>query len=156
FTKAAAGLESTGRLSARLDYVVWYARNAERVKYREVFTERDDPIGSVGGWVELSNGERRRLTREERADFDKIPVGARLFGDIDLTKPGPGAKYTVEFEGKEYESGKRWWGTPKDSLMRVIGQGRVIVVGNKLRFVKYADDFAFQPVGNLWHGLVGQ
>ena len=96
------------------------------------------------------------MTREERTGKRALPKGSRTFADIDLTKPGPGAKYSIEFEGKTYESGGRWWGTPRESLEKVIRAGKVIAVGNKLRLIRYADDFPFQAISNLWTGFGGQ
>jgi len=156
FTKGAAGLEAADRLAARIDYLVWYAKDLEKIKFHQIYERRIDPLGSGFSWLELLDGTRRRLTKEERVDISCFPKGARLFGDVDLTKPGPGVKYSIEFNNRNYDSGGRWWGTPKESLQKVIDKNRVIVVGNKLRFVKYADDFPFKAFSNLWEGLGGQ
>ncbi len=101
-------------------------------------------------WVELPDGSRRRMTREERQGEQALPNGSRVFADIDLTKPGPGAKYTIRYQGQLYDSGNRWWKTPKESLEKVIEAGKTIAVGKKLRLVRYADDFPLQAISNLW------
>jgi adenine-specific DNA-methyltransferase len=155
FTKGAAGLESTTRLSARLDYLLWYVKDIEAMKYRNLYVERGDSAGSGFNWIESPTGERRRMYAEERAGWEGMD-GIRVFQDIDLTKPGPGAKYGVEAYGKEFDSGKRWWGTPKESLQRALRTGRVMVVGNKLRLVRYLEETGDKVLNNLWDGLGGQ
>src|SRR5581483_6031253 len=155
FTKTAGGLESTKRIPTRLDYLLWYARDVERLKYKQLYERRANDIEAGYNHVELPSGEQRPLTTEERSGDAALPKGARLFRPDSLTKPGPGAKYTVVVEGKEYDSGRRWWGTPKESLEKLIAIGRVKPFGNTLRYIKYLDDFPLKPIGNLWEGLVG-
>jgi adenine-specific DNA-methyltransferase len=157
FTKAPGGLESTSRIGARLDYILWYSKNPGEARYQPLFQERRETEAIADGftWIETSDGNRRRLTREERLGTEPLPEDGRLFMDVSLTKPGPGSKYSIEFEGREYSSGRRWWGMTKESLERLIANGRVIPVGNGLRFVRYFDDFPFRRISNVWAGLGG-
>ena len=156
FTKAAGGLEATTRLSSRLDYLLWYARSSEHMKYVPLFEKRVDDVAAGFNSLELPDGTRRTLTAAERTGSDPLPRGSRLFMSVLLTKPGPGVKYEVEYEGRTFTAGNRWWGTPKDSLERVIDAKRVIATKTALRFVRYLDDFPFRSLSNLWDGLGGQ
>ena len=72
-----------------------------------------------------------------------------------MTKPGPGAKFTVEYKGQKYESGKRWWGTTPEGMQNVIKSGRIAASGNSIRFITYYNDFPFRALTNLWSGLGG-
>lgn len=155
FTKAPGGLESTTRLSSRIDYLLWYAKNREEVVFQPLFEQREDPIEDGFDMAELPSGERRRLDREERRDPKRLPSGARLAMSVSLTKPGPGSKYDVQFNGRTYDSGKRWWGMPKESLLRLIEKKRVIATEKELRFFRYLDDFPYRNISNLWTGLAG-
>lgn len=155
FAKAGGGLESTSRVSARLDYLVWYAKNARSMKYRRLFEERDDPIADGFDMVELSDGTRRRVTREERSGSAPLPENARLFGSVTFSKPGPGVKYEVDLNGKTFSSGRRWWGIPKESLIKVIDKGRTVTTENEIRFIKYFSDFPLRSMSNLWDHLGG-
>lgn len=155
FAKAGGGLESTSRVSARLDYLVWYAKRATALKYRRLFEVRTDPIADGFDMVELIDGARRRVTKEERSGDISIPQGARLFGSVTFSKPGPGAKYEVELNGKSYTSGRRWWGLPKESLLKVVAAGRTVTTENEIRFVKYFSDFPLRSMSNLWDRLGG-
>lgn len=59
---------ATARLGGVCDYIIWYSKNHDKHKYHPLFVEKT--IGGVGatnyGFVELANGERRRLTKEEK------------------------------------------------------------------------------------------
>lgn len=72
-----------------------------------------------------------------------------------MTKPGPGSKFDVYYEGKTYDSGGRWWGTTPEGMQNIIRANRVIATNNSLRFVSYFDDFPYRAFTNLWDGLGG-
>lgn len=156
FTKGATGLKASNRLATRLDYLVWYAKDANNIKYRQLFTLRNTEIDPSFGWIENQNGERRRLSSEEKSGSVLIPPNVRVFQDVALTKPGPGAKYVIEYQGQQFDPGKRWWGTTKESLRRVIKANKVIKVGKSIRQVRYADESQTVAIGNLWDGFLGQ
>jgi adenine-specific DNA-methyltransferase len=155
FTKTAGGLETAKSLATRFDYLVWYARDAKQVKFRQLYEQRPDDVDAGYNLLMLNNGETRPLSKEEKQDLKKIPEGSKLFRSDSLTKPGPGSKYEIELDGKKYTSGNRWWGSPKESIFKLIKCGRVKPFGNTLRYIKFLDDFPYKPLNNLWIGYVG-
>ena len=72
-----------------------------------------------------------------------------------MTKPGPGSKFEVEYQGKKYDSGRRWWGTTPEGIKNVIKANRVVSTDKSIRFVAYFDDFPYRAFTNLWDGLGG-
>lgn len=156
FTKGATGLGSTDRLPARLDYLIWFSKKPEAHKYRPLFTLRSMTIDPNFNWVMLPDGSYRRLTPDERSGLCELPKNARLFGDVSLTKPGPGRKFEIEFKGVKFDSGKRWWGMTPESLSRALKTGRVDQFGNALRQIRFQDESTAVALGNLWEGFLGQ
>ncbi len=156
FTKGATGLAAAGRMPARLDYLLWYGRSSETsVKYRQLYTLKNAVEDNNFPWVILPSGERVRRTQLEKFKED-MPAGARFGQDVSLTKPGPGAKYEVEYLGRLFNSGKRWWGTTREQLERALKTDRIIVIGNNLRHLRYLDESSLTAIGNLWDGFLGQ
>jgi len=45
-TKTAGGLETTNRIPARLDFIIWYTKNNEVIKYRKLYEQRLDDISA--------------------------------------------------------------------------------------------------------------
>jgi adenine-specific DNA-methyltransferase len=154
-TKGATGLSASGRMPARLDYIIWYARRSDQVKYRQLFILKSESNDPNFPWVILPSGERRRRTEFER-DGASLPENALLGQDVSLTKPGPGAKYEVEHVGRKFSSGSRWWGTTKPQLERALKTNRIIVIGNSLRHLRYLHESSLTAIGNLWDGFLGQ
>jgi adenine-specific DNA-methyltransferase len=154
FTKGATGLAASDRLHARLDYLVWYCReDASNLKFRQLWELKGQDGDPNFYWIVYPDGRRER---RRAAELETPPPSVRFAQDVSLTKPGPGAKYVVSFEGKNYDSGSRWWGTPKPQLERAIRSGRIIRIGDSLRHLRYLDESSLTAIGNLWLGFLGQ
>jgi adenine-specific DNA-methyltransferase len=156
FTKGATGLGSTERLPGRLDYLLWYSRTQGSQKFRQIFTLRSGGLDPNFNWILLADGRHRRMTQEELSGHSPLPEGSRPFGDVSLTKPGPGRKFQIGHKGQLFDSGKRWWGMTPDSLARALKTGRVDQFGRALRQLRFQDESAATALGNLWSGFLGQ
>jgi adenine-specific DNA-methyltransferase len=154
FSKTATGLQTSKKLSTKLDYILWYAKDIKNLKYRKLF-EKKDPIKSGYNNLELIDGSIRNLTPEEKFNPLKIPKGSKLFTSANMTKPGPGSKFNVKLNGKTYTSGKRWWGTTEDGIKNLITKNRIIETKSTLRFKRYFNDFQYTEKDNLWLGYGG-
>lgn len=130
------------------DYLIWFAKDIEKIKYRQLYTEKD-PIQS-GFTSVYEKGKLRPLTSKEKDDLTQIPEGSKLALTGDLTKPGPGSRYDFEFQGKKYNPGNRWWGSPIESMRELERKGRIVSRGNNIYFLRFFDDFPFQTISNVW------
>ena len=148
--KTTGVMASTRRLNARLDYLICFAKNIDKYKYHELFENRSKANDSSFSRVELPDGTRRALTKAERENPDLLPKGSKRFRLADLLKQGPGVKYDIEVDGKVYNPGKKWWGTPKESMEKLIKKGRVVASGNFIYYLTYEDDFPVSRTSNLW------
>lgn len=149
FTKT-SGLEANTRVASRLDYIVWYGKNTEKIKYFPLFESKENRADAGFSQVEFPDGRRYPA-----AKVKDIPGEAKFWKSEDLTKPGPGSKYDVEYQGFVYTSGNRWWGTTVESLVRVAKVNRLACTGNVLRYVRYLEDFPLKAYSNLWDGIGG-
>jgi len=145
-----AGALGATLLPTRNDYILWYARDTSKVKFRKLFVPKNLVEESEQyNLVKEKNGQIRHLEEDEK--YGKpLPDGAKIFRYVILTKPGPGQKYSIPFKGKSYDSGSRWWGFPPESLQKLIEMGRVDVQGKSLAGIRYLDDFGATELSNLW------
>ena len=77
---------ATSGLSRIGDYVIWFSKNNEAKKYRQLFNQKAgaEDEGSAYKNIEINNGERRRLTSVELANApSSLPLG-RVFRISDL------------------------------------------------------------------------
>ena len=144
-------------LSSVYDYLLWYAKDKSVIKYRKVFRERTETMLSSGyAWIELENGERRRLTSKELSGKIDMPSGRRFQTSI-LVSEGASEKGSLPFDyqGKKYYPAKgTHWKTSQDGLKKLADKGRLIAVGNTLAYVRYVDDFPVTEFNNVWDDTV--
>ncbi len=145
------GGQSSSELPGVVDYILWYARERSYVKFRRLFFVKNP--GAVGAtqytWIELQNGERRPMTRDELENGP--PPGARIFQPYPLVSIGASAKdRPYKWRGRPYRpSPNRHWSSP-DGLPTLDRADRLLALGETLRMVNYLDDYPVTPITNIW------
>ena len=144
-------------LETMYDYIIWYAKDKENVKYRQLYKKRN-PNPSEYSLIELSDGSRRRLSDEERNGDAPLPIGSKLFARLDIYSSGftPTCMYDVEFNGEIFKpkTGKSWK-TTKTGMENLIKKNRVIKLGGKLYYVNYLEDYPVSLMTNMWDDTAG-
>ena len=137
-------------------YLLWYAKERERLKYHKLFQRQIAGVGTGDHYNQLEDGHTgatRALTSEERANPDLIPSAWRAFQLISLTTGGfrPNTTIDYEFEGKIYNPGvNKCWRTTREGLDRLKTKGRIVRGGDTLRYKQYLDDFPLTEVTTIW------
>ena len=148
-----AGSPSGGTdvLASVCDFIVWYARDASKVKYRQLYQRKS--IGGSGATqytlIENADGTRRTATAQELA---APPAGARIFSQNPLTSQSSGAPqfFNVTVEGRQYSSGSSGWKTTRAGMEKLGHARRLYPIGKNVRYVRYFDDFPVYPFSNTW------
>ena len=149
FTKTTGFSSKT--LSNTVDYLLWYAKDAERIKYREVL--RKKVVGEPGA-----------TAYRPAAQLDSSVVGparTRLATSDQLTAQGEAAEpesQRVVYRDREFlPSSGLHWKTTADGVGRLNRCARVFLVGNTLRYLRFLDDYPVVPYSNHWSdtGIAG-
>lgn len=139
------------------DYILWYAKDIENIKYRQLFDFK--PIGKGTGytWVELKDGSRRKMTSEEKSNPQILPEGSKVFFTSTLSSSGytPTCMYDFELNGRVFYCGRKSWRTNKEGMQKLISKNRIMAPGSLPCYVLYHDDFPFQEINNLWDDTHG-
>jgi adenine-specific DNA-methyltransferase len=156
-TTSGAGSPSGGTLTlaAVHDYVLWYARDSNSMKYRQPYGSkgRDEGGAALYRRVRLPSGEDRSATSEELIDPTLLPPGARLFRPDNLTSQSSpeSATFGVEMNGVVIRPGKGGWKTNPTGMQRLRSADRLFLTRNgTLQYVRYLDDFPAYPLNNVW------
>ncbi|WP_372073229.1 site-specific DNA-methyltransferase [Tistrella mobilis] len=140
------------------DFIVWYAKNANAMKYRSIYMARD-PEGKGGGYnlISLPDGQIRPATEE---DLRKRGDGkGKLLQLITLTSQRQGRDtssqsamgFTVDFQGKKFQPARnRGWTTTLQGIEKLEKADRIGISGKNLRYKRYFDDFSVLPINDLW------
>lgn len=141
-------------LSSVNDYLLWYGKNKEQVKYRPTYLERkigDDSTVEYK-WLMFDDGQTRSLTEEESLGLKPIPDNSRVFRPDNLTSSHEysAGKLPFKYQGRSYLPGGRYWSTSPQGMQRLAYANRMIATQNYLAGRRYLDDFKILPISNTW------
>jgi len=137
-------------------YLLWYARDRERMKSHKLFEQQVAGIGSADHYTQLQSeksGQVRAMTPEERGNPNLQPPGWRPFQLVSLTTGGfrPNTTIDYEFEGRVFNPGpNKCWRTTKEGLDTLAAERRIVKAGNTLRYKQFLDDFPYTEVTTIW------
>ncbi|MEW6054251.1 MAG: site-specific DNA-methyltransferase [Nitrospirota bacterium] len=148
----------TSGLAGICDYLIWYAKDKKHVKFRKLYEPRQLSDNTEFIFIELSDGTRRKMSSEEKNNPANLPKGCRIFRRLDLSSTGRTATcvFPFEFNGKTFmpTEGKSWK-TNESGMKRLAEKRRLIVLGDKLYYVLFFDDYPVTEMANLWPYTAG-
>lgn len=149
--KKTTGLGASGLIGIS-DYIVWYAKNKDEMKFRTLNVPKSAEALSAYSIVEEPNGQRRPITKEEKEDIKKLPKGARLARYDALVSSGytESCYFDIVLDGKTYKPGKHSWKTNKQGVERLIALNRMSSQQGAPGYVRYLSDFPVQKLNNMW------
>ncbi len=153
-------------LPGTADYVLWYAKNKECVKYRRLFSLKSLGGDGAGKYdqVELLDGKRRPMNVEEKGDAKRLPAGSKAYRYDNLMsqsvgrEKGEGAAswFPVRLQDREFKPNIRnRWKTNEDGMAKLLMARRVEITGDSLSYVRFIDDFPAFPITNAWMDIGG-
>jgi len=156
------GLGTSG-LKSVADYLLWYAKDFDELKYHALFRMKSVGLGEGSGarydQIESPDGAiRRALTRQEKDAPEVIPPSWRPFQLTSLTSGAFRENTTVpfKFNGKVHHPGQNaCWKTTVEGLDRLTHANRIQRAGNTLRYVRFLDDFPAYEITNMWNDVAG-
>jgi adenine-specific DNA-methyltransferase len=134
------------------DYILWYSKDINKIKFRTFFDKKPKGSESRYDWVELPDGSRRKLSKEELSDIENLPSDWKLFCPQGFLSSGftPTCTFSFELDGNLISAQKRSWRTNKAGVERLIDQKRLIQMGKLPYYVAYYDDNPLMPITNIW------
>lgn len=141
------------------DYLLWYARDKTRVKVNKLFVEQPAVPGEGNAtWVLLPDGSYRGVKASEKRGEAALPEGAQLYEPDNMVSQGsastPQPFDYVDKAGKPKTysppSNSHWKANYPDGMQRLADAGRIHVASDSIRYRRFATDFPFKEVGNIW------
>ena len=137
------------------DYIIFYAKNAEKLKYRHLFKNMDtqgDPHWNV---AEFEDGSRRKLTRAEVDNHSLVGLKFDPCRLVNMSPIGYSADrdFEIEWEGKTLHpaSGKCWKTDPL-GIERLKREYRLVTFegGDKLNYLLKLSDYPITAITANW------
>ena len=133
-------------LAERCAFLLWYAKDISKVKYRQIYQEKTLDSVSTFTWLELPDGSRRGMTSAEKEDPSRLPTAARVYRAANITTQG-NPIFPFRLGSKVYSQP---WKTTAAGLERLAVAKRLHVAANSLSYVQYLTDFPVSEVTRLW------
>ena len=133
FSKSSSTNSPTGKtmvLSSTADFLVWFAKDATRTKYHQLYKPK-----------------------EEGSSYDAVYTRGNAenpFTLSDITAQKPTTVFDFVFEGKSFNPLPRGWRTTKDSMARVGRADRIERVSGSIRYRQFLNDYPIIPRNNFW------
>jgi len=138
-------------------YLVWYAKDKLRQKFRKIFEEQVLGVGTGDHFTQLEDrvtGETRSVTKEEKANPEIISENWKAFQLISLQTHGVGSKnkFPIEINDQTFLPGRnKAWRTTENGIKNLLNANRLKEAGKTIRYKQYLDDFPFTEIGSIWN-----
>ena len=148
-------------LGATVDFLIWYASDKARVKYRQLYLPRSagDKSFTRYDYREEENGSVRRAKRDELFEISGKPEGLsridKAFQFTSLISDGQSSSdQSFEFRGHTYlPKATSHWKTSPFGLGRLSRAGRIDQASTTIRYKRYLNDFPVVPVDDRWESM---
>ena len=152
-------------LSNPKDFVLWYSKRKDILKFRELFIPRQFSADNPGPYRTMElDGVKMPLAQYLSQGGRLSDRNARLLRMGDTTSQRQGRAsgdqsamgFPFQFEGKVFRPpGTRGWSTTEQGLSRTSMAGRLQGSGDSLNLVRYFDESPYVPLNSSWDDTGG-
>lgn len=137
------------------DYIIWYAKDVEKVKFHKLFLPTQAEGDSHWNMYEAPDGTSHKMTAEQIENHSFLPSGAEVFQLASLYPAGSfdTGIFPFEYNGKIYNPpAGRSWKTHFDGMCRLAASNRLFPyeTGDTLRYKMKLSDYPVSPLHNVW------
>ena len=152
------GFQKTGGLAGKFlestqDYILWYSRRKDSLKFRELFIERKVGHTSLDRY---DQHESTMFTVEPVRRASTVIQPMRRFQLAPLYSDGGSStgSQPVTFQGNEYSTrGGTHWKTRPEGNVRLVRANRIGRMGTTIRYKRFVDDLRVLPITERWESM---
>ncbi len=145
-----SGTTRSNSLKGTTDYIIWYSKNSNNIKFRRILKERKIET-TMYSQLFLTNNTVRTMTRAEKSDTATLPEGARPFRKLPLHSMNAGDHSTRSCFGKTWSiPANRSWRHSLAGFYRLIKAARIQPDKSALSSRYYHYDFSLSEYSETW------
>ncbi|TWT61717.1 site-specific DNA-methyltransferase [Rubinisphaera italica] len=146
----------TGSLSRIGDYILWFAKDKNKLKYRQLFQEKSSSTLKSGDYryLKFNDGQTRIMSKEERERAEIIPDFARVFRLDNITsQDSPPEPTPFKSQGKVFNprQGRHWTASYPHGMRRLDWSSRIHFRTNSMAYIRFLDDYPVFQLNNMWN-----
>ena len=144
--------QTSAALPSTCDYIIFYARDASKLKFRNIYTLKDpsDPSTSAGEYKSFWKGFGDYLTTKQAEGTGAL--------DLPRFRPSPTTsqsgsdttRFNFHYNGREFGPGPGGWKTNLVGFTRLAKADRLMTRDKSISYVRFLEDFPVVPIADLW------
>ncbi len=156
-----AGSTFSQYLGGIADFVLWYAKDFDRVKYHALYADRNVSAGESGRFTiaQVDAGIRVPVSELKRAPaLNELVAPDPLQSASAGRDKGEGAAswFPVSIVGRSFKpTMQSRWKTNEEGMERLLRADRIIAQSNSIRYARRFKDFSVAVLSNIWNDLAG-
>jgi adenine-specific DNA-methyltransferase len=149
---------SSNYLARINDYILWFAKRQDEVKFRRLYEVKAFGGGSMYTRVQYTDGTRRAMTAQESQGAVALPDGVRAFAPDNTRSSGYTAScfYPFEVYGFSYPPQHYSWKTHREGMERLKKAHRLAPTETLPYYVRFYEDFPVREIESLWTDTRGE
>jgi len=142
------------------DFLIWYGREREVIKYEQLFNKLDVQGDFHWQWYDLPDGARHKMkmSKEQLDNHALLPDGARVFRLVSMWPPtfSQTNVFKVEFDGKLWPPAPdACYPSNPEGMKKLVAANRLMVEGKYLRYVYFLNDYDLSKLTATWVDTIG-
>lgn len=126
------------------DYALWYAKDISRLKYRQPLAEKGTALLET---QYTGTDELREVAKHKDPRF--------MAGDMSSQGASEAGTYPFSYQGQAFSlPPNTHWKASRAGMPRLAMSGRLIGIGQRLRYRRYADDYPVVTFSNSWDDTI--
>lgn len=139
------------------DFLVWYCKKQEALKYRQIWTDKE--MDNLELFYNNSDGVAIALTKDEKAGKKPLPcpieqVWTRI--PLELQSPNPERMFNFEMDGKKHPHPPKGWSATEEQLKVAAEKKRLVLKGKYLLFKRYYIESRHSKLLSIWNDTAGE
>lgn len=132
------------------DYIIWYSKKKETIKFRRLFNEGTVESGYFNK-VEEPSGDRKSLNGEVKENRKLLESNVKLFFTLPLHSRGAGSNELRVYNGKKWTiPPDRHWSHTTEGFQRLAMSDRISEEKSVIRSIVYYNDFPYIELSAYW------
>jgi adenine-specific DNA-methyltransferase len=144
-------------LPQTVDYLLFYAKDKGRLKYRQLYQDRQAGTPSLDRYdlvLERSGNVRRLANTESKVPLlDNGATRCRLTALSSSRPAGEGDLKSFRFQGREFTAGAGTFKTNLEGMRHLSISGRLYAPAGTLQYMRKLTDFSILPIADRWESV---
>ncbi len=137
------------RLDGVNDYLIWYAKSSENIKYRQLYTSSDLSLTGYP-YVDVSGASTRATLKQPGLPADRFRTD-----NLTSQSGGTTTSFSFELDGTVYRPSRgAFWKTNEAGMRKLRAASRLVGNGKTLSFKRRYQDFPIRALTNWWDDTV--